>query len=429
MKSILGLGSCFFSSVVGVLLLLPTLACSGKAGKQTEQQALFGANHYTANVSNTSHLYDISTTDGTATLIGDIGFRVNGIASNPLNKGLYGITEGSDSKLIEINRETGLGTLIADITGPASSVAINNSWGGSTIISSIGATGSDYYAQSFIANTSAITKFGAVIQELSAEGQISLAIAEDNNGVPNFDSPLYQGTLLDPTTTAGWFYESGINVPLTIGQKYYILFDGYNNGGATGYSGIGYSTSAPIPGEGIIWSNYGGVGSWDTMSNYPLSLYAEGVPTYSNPAFNSKGELYAYNTDNTLCTINLTTGAATSVSSSGVYGRNYGLAFDNNDVLYLVNGTGGAVYTVDKTTGVGTSVGTISGLPNSMAHRGDFNPTTGKYWGLDNTNYYSTTRNLLVTDVTTFTLNQTIPTLDSMHTLAFGVRAGHLHDQ
>jgi hypothetical protein len=156
-------------------------------------------------------------------------------------------------------------------------VSIDNGWNGN-IISSIGETGSDYYAQSFIANMSAITKFGVVIQQLIANGEISLAIASDNgSGVPNFAAPLYQGTLKNPTTTAAWYYEEGLNIPVTPGQKYYVLLDGYNNPGATGQSGIGYSNTQPIPGEGIIFSNDGGVGTWVSFPSYPLAIYVEGI--------------------------------------------------------------------------------------------------------------------------------------------------------
>jgi len=155
-------------------------------------------------------------------------------------------------------------------------VNVNNGWNGS-MITSIGETGSNYYAQAFIANVASITKIGIVIQEFSSEGQVKFGIAADNGGVPNYAAPLFMGTLINPTTTAQWYYEEGLDIPVIVGQKYYILIDGYDNAGATGYSGIGYSNTQPITGEGIIWSNFGGVGSWDSMSNYPLAIYVEGT--------------------------------------------------------------------------------------------------------------------------------------------------------
>jgi hypothetical protein len=156
---------------------------------------------------------------------------------------------------------------------------VNNGWN-SNFVSSLGATGSNFYAQSFIAHVTTISKFGVVIQEGSPEGEIILAIAADNGGIPNYAAPLYAGTLKNPGTTGAWFYETGLNIPVTVGQKYYVLLDGYNNAGATGFARIGISNTCPIPGEGIIWSNYGGVGAWDSMGSgsMPLAIYVEGTP-------------------------------------------------------------------------------------------------------------------------------------------------------
>lgn len=166
--------------------------------------------------------------------------------------------------------------LIPLIPAPAQTVDENNGWNGQ-IITSIGQDGSDYYAQAFIADLTTITKFGVVIRELYPEGQIRMAIAADNAGVPNYAAPLYVGTLINPTTTATWYYESGLNIAVTPGQKYYVLLDGYNIPGTTGQSGIGYSDTQPIAGQGIQWSNYGGVGPWETIASYPLAIYVEGI--------------------------------------------------------------------------------------------------------------------------------------------------------
>jgi hypothetical protein len=45
----------------------------------------------------------------------------------------------------------------------------------------------------------------------------------------------------------------------------------------------------PVPGEGIIRSNYGGVGSWDTMAQCPLAIHVEGLPPASIPTLNEWG--------------------------------------------------------------------------------------------------------------------------------------------
>lgn len=175
------------------------------------------------------------------------------------------------------------GTITGSIPGgplslPSGTVVNTNNGWNNTIITAIGEDGSDYYAQSFIANVTNITSFGVVIQEISSEGQIILAIAEDNGGVPNYAAPLYAGTLKNPTPTASWYYETGLNIPVTVGQKYYVLLDGYNNAGATGYAGIGRSSVQPIPGEGLIWSNYGGTGAWSADASYTIAIYVEGTP-------------------------------------------------------------------------------------------------------------------------------------------------------
>jgi hypothetical protein len=153
-------------------------------------------------------------------------------------------------------------------------VNVDNGWN-NNMVTSIGAVGSNFYAQPFIATVSSITRFGTVIREYSSEGQIQLAIAADNGGVPDYEHPLYIGSLINPTTTAMWYFETGINVPVTIGQKYYILLDGDNNAGATGNSGIGMSDTEPIGGGAFIYSNTSGIGTWDSYTG-PLAIYVEG---------------------------------------------------------------------------------------------------------------------------------------------------------
>jgi len=412
---------------IGMLLMIPALMSCTPGNGPSPSAVLYGVTHYTANVSNTSYLYKIDTTNGTTTLIGDTGFKVDSIAYNSVTSKLYGITDGiaagSNSQLIEINKKTGAGTLIADITVPGgTSVAVNNGWN-SDYIGLIGGDpgATDYYAQSFIANVSSITRFGAVIQQAAAQGEIRIGIVSDNSSTPNYTAPLYMGSLITPTTTGTWYYESGLNIPVTPGNKYYVLYDAENNAGATGYDRIGVSNVCPIAGEGITFSNNEGVGEWINWSSYPLAIYIEGTPIFSNPAFNSSGELFAWNkADNSVCSIDLTTGVATCQATSGLTAVNFGLAFDNKDSLYLVNGGGGNVYTIDTATGAATSVGTLSGLTNGMAHRGDFHPQNGKYWGLDNTDVYTTARNLLVIDMKTLAVSQTISTLDSMQAIVFG---------
>lgn len=221
---------------------------------------LFGATHYSAHA--TSWLYEISTTDGSATFIGDTGYALSGIAYDPVTRKLYGTTRLSDAQLIEINTATGVGTPVG-------------------------------------------------------------------------------------------------------------------------------------PGTGVL-----------------LNV----------PAFNSSGQLFAWSESyDNLVRLNAATGAIITTFPYSVGTWQTGLAFDNSNVLYLVNGDA-SVYTINTATGAATLVGTIPGLPYSMAHHGDFHPVTGKYWGIDATNSYTSSKNLLIIDIGTLTLENTISTINNLHMLAFGYR-------
>jgi hypothetical protein len=96
-------------------------------------------------------------------------------------------------------------------------------------------------------------------------------------------------------------------------------------------------------------------------------------------ASNSYGDLYSWcgALGDGLMTINKLTGTAHFVGSSGIDTREHGLAFDNNDNLYLYNRTG-RYYTVD------TDSGALSYLDelDYTGHHGDFNPDNNLFYGL-----------------------------------------------
>jgi len=153
----------------------------------------------------------------------------------------------------------------------------NTSWN-TNFIANVGEGGTDFYAQSFYADVDLITRFGVVIKETGAEGQVRLAIATDNGtGVPDVSAPLYQGELINPSPIGSWYYEKGLGIPVTIGQKYWVLIDGYTNAGATGYSEIGVSDNYTDTGEGMIYSNSGGLGSWISVYSKPIAVNVEGI--------------------------------------------------------------------------------------------------------------------------------------------------------
>ncbi len=161
--------------------------------------------------------------------------------------------------------------------GPAHAQRVDedNGWNGN-YISTVGADKSDFYAQAFIADVLKITKFGVVAGENSPQGEIRLAITEDDGtGHPNVAAPLYTGPLIDPTPTMAWFYETGVSIPVVPGRVYYVLIDGYQNPGATGTSRIGTSSVYPSSGAHMIYSNNGG-STWEGVGS-PIAIYVEGV--------------------------------------------------------------------------------------------------------------------------------------------------------
>jgi len=93
-------------------------------GALTRVPVLFGVGdqYYKPATPIGSSLYWINTITGSATLIGGIGYEVNGIAYDAITNKLYGITSGKyrtvefSSQLIEINMATGEGSLIGTIT-------------------------------------------------------------------------------------------------------------------------------------------------------------------------------------------------------------------------------------------------------------------------------------------------------------------------
>ena len=146
-----------------------------------------------------------------------------------------------------------------------------------------------------------------------------------------------------------------------------------------------------------------------------------GAGQYVNvPAVNSAGQLFSWTeqTDD-LAIWNKAAGTITVPGDSGVGTAQQSLAFDNNNVLYLLNDNS-SLYTINTTTGLATLLGTIPNLgANGIGHHGDFNPDNNLLYALDATADYGTARNLLVINAVARQVVQTIPTINNLHTLAF----------
>lgn len=150
-------------------------------------------------------------------------------------------------------------------------------------------------------------------------------------------------------------------------------------------------------------------------------------------AANSTGELYGWaRTSNThpspnrglLIRWDKTTGIATVVGNSGENIAGHGMAFDNSDTLYVFK-YNGFVDEINTTTAQLTPV--ASGLYSAVsAHHGDFNPDTNIYYGIDQvTSNTNAPKSLLVIDLANQSLENTLPTVTHLHTVAFGhVKSG-----
>lgn len=135
-------------------------------------------------------------------------------------------------------------------------------------------------------------------------------------------------------------------------------------------------------------------------------------------AVNAAGQLFGWWEPgvDSLVTIDKVTGIATQVGASGLDTGTLGLDFDAGGTLYLVN-FDGAVFTIDPATGASTSIGTIG----VTAHHGKFHPVTGDFVGIDvaGSDPLAPARNLIVADISSLSVLDTIPTADLLHTIAF----------
>jgi len=134
--------------------------------------------------------------------------------------------------------------------------------------------------------------------------------------------------------------------------------------------------------------------------------------TTVNVTVNKAGKMYSWTEDSDdLVSLSTTSGLATVVGDSGVDSYTHGLAFDNRDRLWLVNGDE-QIYAIDLATGIGSATGSLG----STAHHGDFHPDTGKYWGIDST---SNPRHFVVADIDAATITTTMAAMDDLHAITF----------
>ena len=142
-----------------------------------------------------------------------------------------------------------------------------------------------------------------------------------------------------------------------------------------------------------------------------------GVGTLVNLTSDSAGNLFAWDQDSeNLVAIDPVTGEGVVVGDAGIGTWTHGLAFDGDDNLYFVNG-GGEFYQVDPATGVATYLFDV----NQTAHHGDFDPLTGRFFGVGNTD---STTPLVIIDVVNQTVVASHETGVQLHTVTFTSGSG-----
>ncbi|MFH1319535.1 MAG: GEVED domain-containing protein [Bacteroidota bacterium] len=191
-------------------------------------------------------------------------------------------------------------------------------------VGTVGEGGSNFYGQSFFADVGIITEVGVWLEEASPEGEVRIALTpDDGSGNPDENVVLWQSALIDPAPVGSWFNMDGLSIPVTIGTKYWVLFDGVNTG-ATGQSRAGTSTDYTDTGEDFKYSNDNGV-TWSTWSG-PLAVLVNS----SCPAPDDVGVI-AFDAPNSGCDF-------TAAESVTVWVRNFGTAAQTNiPVSYRVN--------------------------------------------------------------------------------------------
>lgn len=169
---------------------------------------------------------------------------------------------------------------------------------------------------------------------------------------------------------------------------------------------------------------YGTTDNWDLididMTTGVASTIGPGAGTQvTRPTVNSEGLMVVWSPwdsgDDIFYVVDTATGDFMEGEGVGFTPDEHGLAFDNEDNLYLIS-FGGDIYVIGPFITVD-----YKGTIGTRAHHGDFHPETGYYWGIDETNSSAVndTRQLLVVDVNTPSIISTLTTVDNLHSVTF----------
>lgn len=190
----------------------------------------------------------------------------------------------------------------------------------------VGADSADYAAQSFVANISRVRKIGVWLQKDSANSEVRIALMKDNGfNRPDLNFVLYESTLITPSTNGGWVYDSSFSNVLTVGEKYWLVVDGYNNFTATGYVRIGTSNVFTDTGDPLRYSTDAG-NSWASLPGIPMTIFIEGDNCSFNLVANPSSAVVCPDTTVTLSVPNgyVSYAWSSGQTSSTIYAGNPG---------------------------------------------------------------------------------------------------------
>jgi gliding motility-associated-like protein len=139
----------------------------------------------------------------------------------------------------------------------------------------VGNDSADFVAQSFVAGIRQLRKIGVWLKKEVPPGEVRIAImSDDGSNRPNLNFVLHESTIIAPSDS-GQYIDSSFTAVLSLGQKYWIVVDGFNNLGTAGYSAVGISDSLTNTGSPFRYSTDGGA-TWPSVPGKTLAIYAEG---------------------------------------------------------------------------------------------------------------------------------------------------------
>ena len=230
-------------------------------------------------------------------------------------------------------------------------------------------------------------------------------------------------TKLVGTTGSGWILSTLVEIDPATGETLRTI-------GPVGYivNGLEYdATTGKLYGSTSVNDpSYNGLIEIDLTTGAGTPIGVHGWDLYDpewyeavvNITVDSGGNMYGWwePGQDDLVFIDKTTGIATRVGESNLGTRTFGLDFDNNDILYMVNDPSWYnpnYYTIDPITGASTYAGHLG----ETAHHGDFDPVSNFYYGISSA---WGPRALVVADLSTGSVINKFDALDdNIHTIAF----------